>query len=142
MAKYETNRRTVYAMVQRTVRSTYSTLFDGPNTNVSTETRSASLTPLQSLYFLNADFPEKCAGNLASQLLTDSTTPKAQVEQAFLLIYSRPPSQAELDRSLTFLPAAVAKFSSQGASATDAQRSALTEFLKAMFASNEFTCSE
>ena len=138
MARYESNRRTVYTMVQRTVRSTYFTLFDGPNTNVSTETRSASLTPLQSLYFLNADFPEKCAQHLASQLLTSASTPKAEVEQAYLSIYGRPPSQAESDRILTFLPAAAAKYSSHGAGVADAQQGALTEFLKAMFASNEF----
>jgi mono/diheme cytochrome c family protein len=138
MARYETNRRTVYTMVQRTVRQTYFTLFDGPNTNVSTEQRSASLTPLQSLYFLNAEFPEKCAQHLASQLVTLSSPTKGDVEQAFLLIYGRPPGQAELDRILTFLPAAAAKFSNQGVSVADAQQRAFTEFLKAMFASNEF----
>ncbi len=138
MSRYQTNQRTVYTMVQRSVRSTYSTLFDGPNTNVSTEKRSASLTPLQSLYFLNADFPEKCAQHLAAQLLTASSVPKDDIEQAYLTIYGRPPSQAELDRILTFLPAATAKYSSHGDSSADAQKAALTAFLKAMFASNEF----
>ena len=137
MARYATNQRTVYTMVQRSVRSTYFTLFDGPNTNVSTEKRSASLTPLQSLYFLNADFPEKCAQHLAAQLLSASSVPKDDIEQAYLTIYGRPPSQAELDRILTFLPAAAAKYSSHGDTA-DAQQAALTAFLKAMFASNEF----
>jgi mono/diheme cytochrome c family protein len=138
MSRYQTNRRTVYTMVQRSVRQTYFTLFDGPNTNVSTEQRSSSLTPLQALYFLNAEFPEKCAEHLASQLLTASSTPKTNVEQAFLLIYGRPPSQAELDRSLTFLPAAAAKYSSKGATGPAAGQQALAQFLKAMFASNEF----
>jgi mono/diheme cytochrome c family protein len=60
-ADYETDRRTVYMMIQRTVRSPYFTLFDGPNINMSTDQRGASLTPLQALYFMNAPFPKRCA---------------------------------------------------------------------------------
>lgn len=138
MSRYQNDRRTVYTMVQRSVRQTYFILFDGPNTNVSTEIRSASLTPLQALYFLNAEFPEKCAKHLASELLASASTPKDQIDQAYLTIYGRPPGKAELDRIQTFLSEAAAKYSAHGASVADAQQGALTAFLKTMFASNEF----
>ena len=138
MSRYETNRRTVYTMIQRSVRQSYFILFDGPNTNVSTEIRSASLTPLQSLYVLNAEFPEKCAKHLASQLVTPSSTLKAEVERAYLIIYGRPPSGEEMDRILTYLSVTAAKYSAHGAGVADAQQGALTEFVKTLFASNEF----
>jgi hypothetical protein len=56
-AKYENDHRTVYMMVQRSVKHPYMTLFDGPDANASTAQRNSSLTPLQALYFLNAPFP-------------------------------------------------------------------------------------
>jgi hypothetical protein len=132
--KYESDRRTVYTMVQRSVRGTYFTLFDGPSTNVSTEQRSSSLTPLQALYFLNAPFPERCAANLAAKLGTADE--KESVQQAFVKIWGRPPSGDELDRSLSFLHSASDKFATGAAS--EARQKALTQFIKAMFASNEF----
>ncbi len=133
--EYESDRRTVYSMVQRSVRGTYFTLFDGPSTNVSTEQRSSSLTPLQALYFLNAPFPERCATNLAAQLGTADE--KDSVQQAFLKIWGRPASGDELDRSLSFLHNASDTFATQAAS-PEARQKALTQFIKAMFASNEF----
>ena len=90
MSKYETDRRTVYMMIQRSVRLTYFTLFDGPNTNVSTEQRTSSLTPLQALYFMNGDLPKRCAASLVEHL--PSAADKADIEQAFMTLYGRPPT--------------------------------------------------
>jgi mono/diheme cytochrome c family protein len=133
---YESDHRTVYTMVQRSVRGTYFTLFDGPNTNVSTEQRSNSLTPLQALYFLNGTFPERCATNLANKLGTADE--KASVQQAFLAVWNRPANGSELDQSRSFLRKASEYFTAHGATATEAQQKALVELIRAMFASNEF----
>jgi mono/diheme cytochrome c family protein len=141
-SKYETDRRTVYMMIQRTVRLPYFTLFDGPNTNVSTEQRSSSLTPLQALYFMNADFPRRAAKNLASVLLAGGAPDKQNVDkqvvqQAFLTVYGRPPAPAESDRATAFLHRAADAYATHGMK--DAvQPVALEELLKALFASNEF----
>jgi hypothetical protein len=137
MSKYETDRRTVYMMIQRTVRLPYFTLFDGPNTNVSTEQRSNSLTPLQALYFMNADFPRRAARNLASILLASGASEKEVVRQAFLTVYGRPPVSAESDGSIAFLHKAADAYSTHGVTGT-AQSVALEELFKALFASNEF----
>jgi len=134
--QYENDRRTVYTMVQRSVRSTYFTLFDGPSTNVSTEQRSNSLTPLQALYFMNAPFPERCATNLAAKLGTSD--PKESIQQAFLTIWGRSATAAEMDRSLGFIQNASNSFAAHGTAAGEAQQKALIQFLKVMFASNEF----
>ncbi len=138
MAKYENDKRTVYMMIQRSVRLTYFTLFDGPNTNVSTEQRTASLTPLQALYFMNGDLPRRCADHLASDLLMGEATQKNVVEKAFLIIYGRPPGAPELERATAFLGAAADAYSTRGAAPADAPAKAFEEMLKSMFASNEF----
>jgi hypothetical protein len=118
------------------VKLQYFTLFDGANSSVSTEQRSSSLTPLQSLYFLNGAFPQRCASQLANNLLKDAPTDNDRISQAFQIIYGRSPSAAESARSITFLRNATGVYALNG----DKQDSqlALTEFLKAMFASNEF----
>jgi len=137
MSKYESDRRTVYMMVQRDVRPAYFTLFDGPNVNASTEQRTSSLTPLQALYFLNAPFPARCAGNLAS-LLKGGTAQKESVQQAFLTVFGRPATQPELERSVNFLHTAADSYRMHGVKEADPQQLAFGDFLKAMFASNEF----
>ena len=136
LAKYETDRRTVYMMIQRSVRLPYFTLFDGPNNNVSTEQRNNSLTPLQALYFMNADFPRRCAKNLASILLAGGPSEKEIVQQAFLTVYGRPPVPAESERAGAFLRKTADAYSTHGVNAV--QPVTLEELLKALFASNEF----
>jgi mono/diheme cytochrome c family protein len=138
MSKYESDRRTVYMMVQRDVRPAYFTLFDGPNVNASTEQRTSSLTPLQALYFLNAPFPARCAANLASLLLKSATAPKEGVQQAFLTVFGRLATQPELERSVNFLHTAADSYRMHGAKEADPQQLTFGDFLKAMFASNEF----
>ncbi len=137
-ADYENDKRTVYGMIQRTVRSQYFTLFDGPNVNVSTDQRGASLTPLQALYFLNAPFPKRCAANLAAKMLAGGAPEKENVQAAFVTIYGRPASPPESDRSLAFLHSAAELFSTHGASESTPKQKAFEDFLKALFASNEF----
>ncbi len=137
-ADYETDRRTVYMMVQRTVRSQYFTLFDGPNINMSTDQRGASLTPLQALYFLNAPLPRRCAMNLASILSGKGSPEKEAVLQAFQTIYGRPASQPEMDRSVSFLHGAADSYATHGLADGTPKQRALEDLLKALFASNEF----
>jgi len=137
MSKYESDRRSVYMMIQRTVRLTYFTLFDGPNTNVSTEQRSSSLTPLQALYFMNGDLPKRCAASLVKHLPSSPASDKA-IEQAFLILYGRPPSAPEIERSASFLRTASDAYATHGIAAADARQKALEEFVRALFATNEF----
>jgi len=133
---YETDKRTVYSMVQRTVRSQYFLLFDGANQNASTEQRTSSLTPLQALYFLNAPFPKRCSTSLASQILAPSDADS--IRSAFQSVYTRPPTQVEMDRASTFLHKAREAYAAKGSGTTNHARDALADFVRAMFASNEF----
>jgi hypothetical protein len=125
-------------MVQRRVRHPALTLFDGADPGASTELRSSSLTPLQALYFMNGEFPRKCAAELAPKLFTEGTSDQIAVRRAFLLIYGRPVSPVELKESTEFLHNAASVFATHGASAAAAQTNAEQSFVQAMFSSNEF----
>ena len=50
---YPTDRRSVYLMTQRLQKHPYLALFDGPDTNTSTEARTRATVPLQALYLMN-----------------------------------------------------------------------------------------
>jgi hypothetical protein len=134
---YENDRRTVYMMVQRTVRPELYILFDGPNTNASTDQRTNSLTPLQALYFLNGKFPSRAAANMAARFAT-APTPKQAVADAFLTTYSRPPTDAEMERTLQFLNGITDRQVSQGMDKQEARKFAMEQFVSALFAGNEF----
>jgi hypothetical protein len=138
LSKYANNHRTVYMMVQRSVRHPYLTLFDGADPGASTELRSSSLTPLQALYFMNGDFPRKCAADLTPKLFTQGASQETAIRRAFLLIYGRPVSAPELKESTEFLNKAADVYTAHGANAAVAQTKAEEGFLQAMFSSNEF----
>jgi hypothetical protein len=138
MSKYDNDRRTVYTMIQRSVRPTFFTLFDGPNTNVSTEQRTNSLTPLQALYFMNGDLPKRCAASLAAHLLSSGSPERTNIDRAFLIVYGRPAKPEENDRVANFLHSVKDAYSAYGTPSQDSYRKSFGDFLQSMFASNEF----
>jgi len=138
MKDYENDRRTVYMMVPRSTRLQYFNLFDGPNTNVSTERRSSSLTPLQALYFMNAPFPRRAATALASRLLENKSPEKENLEKAFEIVFGRSATPAELERSATLIHGATDLYATKGVKQGTPQQNAWSDLIQAMFASNEF----
>jgi mono/diheme cytochrome c family protein len=138
LSKYENDHRTVYMMVQRSVKHPYMALFDGADPNTSTDQRSSSLTPLQALYFMNSAFPKRCADNLAKQLSDDKLTDQARLDQAFLVIYGRLPSKIEQGRSIEFMQQMGEKLAAGGDAPAVARQKALSHLIQVMFSSNEF----
>ena len=140
-AVYETNRRTLYVMAQRSRRHPYLGLFDGANPSASIATRETSVTPLQALYFMNASFPKDCASALAKELDLPSISGKEQVGLAFLKIYGRPPDAQEAEASTQFLHQAEEIYRAQAPGQQDhpkAHTEALGNLIQALYASNEF----
>jgi mono/diheme cytochrome c family protein len=138
MSKYNNDRRTVYMMIQRSVRPTFFTLFDGPNTNVSTEQRTSSLTPLQALYFMNGDLPKRCATSLAERLFSNGLAENPKIDQAFLIVYGRPAALEERVRIARFLRTVWDAYVTHGMTAKEANQKAFAELIQSVFASNEF----
>jgi len=134
---YEDNHRSVYMMVQRTVRHPYMTLFDGANPQTSTEMRTSSLTPLQALYFLDSPFPKNCSDHLTTDLEKDANQ-KIAINSAFIRIFDRPATADEERQAGEFLDKVSTYYTQHGDTADNAKQKAMSNFLQAMFASNEF----
>src|SRR3984885_1413052 len=96
-AAYPSNHRSVYLMTQRLHRHPFLGLFDGPDTNTTTDVRSNSTVPLQALYLMNSDTMREEAGAFAARLCRESNDPATRIRLAHKLAYSRPASPAEIN---------------------------------------------
>ncbi len=137
-AVYPSHHRSVYLMTQRLVKHPYLALFDGPDTNISTESRPRSTVPLQALYLMNNPFVQEQAAGLARRLIAASTDAANRVEMAYRLAWSRPPTSEERDRALAFLRTAHAALASAGTSAESREREAWSSLAKVVLTANEF----
>jgi Protein of unknown function (DUF1553) len=137
-AVYPSRHRAVYLMAQRLVKHPYLAIFDGPDTNVSTEARPRSTVPLQALYFMNNPFIQEQAAGLARRLIGTSSDPTRRIEMAFQLAWSRPPAADERDRAREFLRIADAALTSARTPAGSREREAWTSLAKVMLTANEF----
>ena len=70
-AVYDTNRRSVYLMTQRFQRHPFFALFDGADTNASTDRRMTSTTPLQALYLMNDPVRPRAGQEVRGPLLAE-----------------------------------------------------------------------
>ncbi len=94
-AIYETNRRSVYLMVQRQRRHPFLALFDGADPNASTAVRQSTTVPAQALYFLNSPFFHARAGVVCDHLM--ETDAEQRIDRATNLLFQR--SATERDHS-------------------------------------------
>ena len=67
-AIYPSNQRSVFLMTQRLVKHPFLAIFDGPDTNTSTDVRARSTVPLQALYLMNNPFIQEQSAALARRL--------------------------------------------------------------------------
>ncbi len=137
-AVYDTNRRSVYLMVQRIRQHPYLGLFDAADPNASTGVRSSNITSLQALFFMNGELPRVCADNLATAVEKDYPSVGAQVDHVFWSVYNRAPSPRDKDRAQTFLTKAEGVYKAKGSSGSEAQQKAMAAFIEALFSTNEF----
>jgi hypothetical protein len=135
---YPSNHRTVYLMTQRIQRHPYLALFDGPDTNHSTEQRTSSTVPLQALYLLNNEFVKARAEGLARTLLAKSSEDGKRIELAFALAWSRPPQSAEVDKGLAYLQRYKEALAEAGVPEDKRELEAWTSYARVMLTANEF----
>jgi hypothetical protein len=97
-------RRGMYTHIWRSSPYPAMTVFDAPDGNVTCTRRIRSNTPLQALTLANDTTFIECARALARRSLDDGAGDWPQrVERAFLLCFSRPPSNAERQRLVRLL---------------------------------------
>ena len=97
-------RRSVYVYRKRGLPLPFFEVFDLPDQNVSCGTRAISTVPTQALTLLNNEWILNQARRFADRIATEAPTgAEAQVERAYLLALSRPPSAEERRVALDFL---------------------------------------
>jgi hypothetical protein len=100
----DNHRRTFYAAISRHDLDPMLRLFDFPDPNATTDARMATTVPLQQLFVLNSEFMIQEAKALAARLHTDpAATDIDRIKQAYQLVNSRPPTDAEIALGLAFL---------------------------------------
>ena len=98
------HRRSIYLFVRRNLRFPLLEAFDRPDPNLSCARRMESTTAPQALQLLNGQFARDCAYALADSVRDEcGDDPVAHVQAAYRRTLSRPPTEAELDRSLRLL---------------------------------------
>jgi hypothetical protein len=101
--QYATNERSVYLMTQRLQRHPYLALFDGPDTNVTTDLRGSSTVPLQALYLMNNGFVREQALGLGRRLNAERSDDTARILLAYELAFGRTPAPEEIAQARHYL---------------------------------------
>jgi hypothetical protein len=137
-AVYATNRRSVYLMTQRLARHPYLAIFDGPDTNTSTDARTTSTVPLQALYLMNDPFVGEAARAFARRLINASRQPEARVELAFQLAWERPPEPGESEKARDFINKAARELASTSSPTESRELEAWSSLAKVLLTANDF----
>jgi hypothetical protein len=133
----EQNRRAIYLLNRRSFRFPFFEAFDPPNTAISCPTRQTTTVPAQALTLLNNRIVGESARAMAGRLTRDAgNTMDSFVKRAWLLAYSRDPSDDELQLALQFIAKAEASHRRTGK--TNAHDAALVEFCVGVLNTTEF----
>lgn len=100
-------RRTLYAAVSRNgdrfSSDSFLRLFDFPVPRATSEGRTSSIVPQQSLFLMNSRFMAARAKALSSRLAGQASSDAARIERAYLLLYGRAVTDEELQLGRQFL---------------------------------------
>lgn len=133
----EQNRRAIYILNRRSFRFPFFEAFDPPNTAISCPIRQTTTVPAQALTLLNNRIVGERARAMAGQLTRDvGNNVDSFVKRAWLLAYSRNPSEDELQLARQFIARAEASHGMTGAK--DAHAIALVEFCVGVLNTTEF----
>ena len=95
-------RRGLYGHVSRVFPNNFQSIFDLPIATLSAERRYTTNVPPQRLFFLNNEFVHKNADQLAERV-KNAGDERAQVRQAFIIAYQRPPTADELSLAVDLM---------------------------------------
>jgi hypothetical protein len=125
----EGRKRSIYIYQQRTLNMPFLQSFDSTVCDTSRDQRRSSVTPLQALAMYNGDFVSREAEFFAQRVQEAAGDDRAkQVEQAFLLAFTRPPSKEEKTRMIELL----------GSSAGASGKGSLVALCRVLFNTSEF----
>jgi uncharacterized protein DUF1553 len=105
-------------------------LFDFPDPNITSDERPRTTVPLQQLFVLNSEFMVRNAKALAARLAADEPDDRRRIDRAFLLLFSRPPTEREAELGL--------KFVSNSAPNDQDKLTSWERYTQALLSTNEF----
>ncbi|MEM7145479.1 MAG: PSD1 and planctomycete cytochrome C domain-containing protein [Verrucomicrobiota bacterium] len=131
--------RSVYLPIVRDLVPDALEAFDFAEPSLVTGSRDVTTVPAQALYLMNNDFVQEQAESLARRLVRDGGRDGAErLRNAFLAVYSRPPTEEEGRKAKKFFDRFVAEARMEDATGDEAGRLALVSFCQALLASAEF----
>lgn len=127
-------RRTVYAFISRHEPDNMLRLFDFPDANITSSTRSETTVPQQQLYVINSEFMLNQARAFADRLHKEAPAgDEARVQRAFELAFGRSVAEDELSLALAYLQSEDTEEDKRGTSLSRWER-----YAQILLASNEF----
>jgi len=135
---YPSDHRSVYLMTQRLQRHPYLALFDGPDTNTSTEQRTSATVPQQALFLMNSPFVRAQAEGFAGKLMRATSDPRRRVQLAYELAFSRTAKPIEVKKGVWYIDEYERQLAQIGVSKERWQQEAWTSFARIMLSANEF----
>jgi hypothetical protein len=137
-AVYDTDRRSVYVMQQRLKKHPFFEVFDGADTNATTDGRAQSITPVQSLFLMNSPWMHEQSDNFAVRVGMAYDTIRERIDYAFRLTYGRAAGLPEVREAQSYLQQTRAELIAGGAPVEQLNRKALASYLRVLMSSNEF----
>jgi hypothetical protein len=125
-------------MVQRLHAHPYLSLFNGPDTSLSTPLRDSSTVPLQALFLLNNELMHKESTGFAQALIAQEGDPAVRLQVAYLRAFGREPSESEQMRVGAFLRQYEQVLEREGEDRPQREIQAWSALARTMMASNEF----
>ena len=130
----DNHRRTVFCKISRYRIDNYLQVFDFPNPSFTAEQRFITNVPLQRLFFMNSSFVYKQAERLARRVY-DEADDAARIRKAYLLLYGRAPSDAEIQAGTEYLRGVAEK---PGQQIAGEPSTAWKEYARVLLSANEF----
>jgi cytochrome c553 len=141
-AVYDNNLRSVYLMQQRLKKHPFLEIFDGADTNATTDNRGQSVTPVQSLFLMNSPFMHEQSERFAARVRADHNTLPEQINYIFGLAYGRAPRLEELREAEDYLRQTRQELQARGAPVNQLDdqldQKTLASYLRVVMSSNEF----
>jgi hypothetical protein len=131
LASDSNRRRTVYAKISRHELNGLLRLFDFPDANITSESRTETTVPQQQLFVLNSPFFVARSKALAARLQKLGADDGARVRLAYPIVYARPASDAEVEVATRYL-------AGKDAAEEKNQLSRWERYCQALLAGNEF----
>ena len=137
-AVYDTNRRSVYVMQQRLKKHPFFEVFDGADSNATTDGRAQSVTPVQALFLMNSPFLHDQSERFAVRVGMAFDTLQGRIDYAFRLAYARAPRLEEIREAQNYLRRTRLELQAGGAPVDQLNQKALASYLRVVMSSNEF----